>query len=288
MKRILVTGAGGFIAGHLIPHLAKAGFAVVAASRGPDLPFRHATVTPARLPASQAEWAALLSGIDAVVHLAGLAHRVATPEEHARVNHALAAEAATAAARAGVGHFVLVSSIAAQVGPSAPHVVTEADAPRPAGDYGMAKLAAEKAVAASGVPFTILRPVAVEGAGAKGSLALLDRVARLPVPLPFGALANRRSVLSIANFNAAIDTVLFNPEALGETFVVADPAAPTVAEIVARARRRHGRAPGLFKVDPRLLHFALRLTGRGALWPRLGEPLVVDPAKLLALGWRPK
>jgi UDP-glucose 4-epimerase len=286
MKRILVTGAGGFIAGHLIPHLAGAGAAVVAASRS-DLAFRHPAVTAARLPASQAEWAALLSGVDAVVHLAGLAHRVVTPEEHERVNHGLAADAALASARAGIGHFIFVSSIAAQVGPSAPHVITEADTPHPAGAYGAAKLAAEKAVAAAGVPFTILRPVVVEGAGAKGNAALLDRIARLPLPLPFGALTSRRSVLSIGNFNTAVDTVLFNPAAFGETFVVADPEAPTVAEIVAKARRRHGRAPGLFKVDPRLLHFALRLIGRGVLWSRFGEPLVVDPAKLLALGWKP-
>lgn len=287
MKRILVTGAGGFIAGHLIPHLADAGTAVVAASRGSDLPFGHPAVTAARLPASQAEWAALLSGIDAVVHLAGLAHQGADPRDHDRVNRALTAEVATAAARAGVGHFIFVSSIMAQVGPSAPHVVTEADTPCPTGAYGAAKLAAEKAVAASGVPFTILRPVVVEGAGAKGNVALLDRIARLPLPLPFGALASRRSVLSIGNFNTAVDTVLFNPAAFGETFVVADPGAPTIAEIIAKARRRHGHAPGLFNVDPRLLHLALRLIGRGGLWSRLGEPLVVDPAKLLGLGWKP-
>lgn len=289
MKRILVTGAGGFIAGHLIPHLAEAGHAVIAASRRPDdLPFRHESITAARWPASDGEWTALLSGVDAVVHLAGLAHRPATPEEHDRGTRAPAVEAATAAARCGVGHFVLVSSIAAQVGPSAPHVITEAGAPRPAGAYGAAKRAAETAVATSGVPFTILRPVMVEGAAARGNAARLDRIARLPLPLPFGALANRRSVLSVASFNAAVATVLFNPAARGETFVVADPGAPTVAEIIARARRRHGRAPGLFNVDPRLLRLALRLTGRGALWPRLGEPLTVDPAKLLALGWKPQ
>lgn len=289
MKRILVTGAGGFIAGHLIPHLAEAGHAVIAASRRPDdLPFSHRSISAVRCPASDGEWTALLSGVDAVVHLAGLAHRPATPEEHDRSTRAPAAAAATAAARCGVGHFVLVSSIAAQVGPSAPHVVTEVGAPHPAGAYGAAKRAAETAVAASGVPFTILRPVMVEGAGARGNAALLDRIAQLPLPLPFGALTNRRSVLSVASFNAAVATILFNPAARGETFVVADPDAPTVAEIVARARRRHSRAPGLFNVDPRLLRLALRLTGRGALWPRLGEPLTVDPAKLLALGWKPQ
>lgn len=285
-KRIVVTGAGGFVGRHLVPHLAARGFAVTAVSRNPAIAF-GAGVTVVPLPSSPAEWAQRLSGSDAVVHLAGLAHQGADPADHDRINRALTAEVASAAARAGVGHFIFVSSIMAQVGSSAPHVVTEADAPRPAGAYGRAKLAAEQAVAAAGVPFTILRPVVIEGPGAKGNIALLDRVARLPLPLPFGALTSRRSLLSIESFMAAVDAVLFNPAALGETFVVADPAAPTVAEIIARARRRAGRAPMLVSVSPRLLRLALKAVGRGALWPRLGEPLVVDPTKLMALGWQP-
>lgn len=245
-------------------------------------------ISSVRLPASKAEWSALLPGIDAVVHLAGLAHRAATAGEHQQVNHVLAADAAEAAAHGGVQHFVFVSSIAAQSGPTAAQALTENDEPQPGGAYGAAKLAAEKDIAQAGVPFTILRPVVIDGPGAKGNAATLNLLARIPVPLPFGGLDNRRSTLSVENFNSAVSAVLFNAKAVGETFIVADPDAMTVADIIARVRQGRGGRASLFNVDPRLLKLALQAVGRGALWERLGCPLVADPAKLMSLGWPPQ
>ena len=67
--------------------------------------------------------------------------------------------------------------------------MTEDDVPRPAKIYGHAKLAAEAAVRAAGVPYTILRPVLVYGPDPKGNIARLKWLAGLPVPLPFGVAA---------------------------------------------------------------------------------------------------
>lgn len=288
LKRILITGGGGFLASHLAPYLAAADFDVVVASRNPQLTFDNPRIATALLPSGSGGWAALMDGIDAVVHLAGLAHRAATAREHDKINHRLAADAAAAAKRCGVQQFILVSSIAAQSGPASESVLKETDVPRPGGDYGAAKLAAEKALAQSGVAFTILRPVVVDGPGAKGNAATLNFVARLPIPLPFGNLQNRRSTLSIANFNSAVQAVLFNPKAMGEIFVVADPDAKSVSEILADVRRRAGQSPDLFGVSPNILKFALKMIGKGELWDRLGGPLVVDPSKLIAIGWKPE
>lgn len=287
-KRILVTGAGGFVASHLVPYLASAGFRVVAVSRNPTLDFKSANVRTAPFPRSKTGWTGLLQGINAVVHLAGLAHVAATADEHDRINHQLVSEIADAAARSGVQHFILVSSIAAQTGPFAQHIVTERDEPCPAGAYGISKLAGERALEKSGLSFTILRPVVIDGPNAKGNAGILSRLARVPLPLPFGALDNKRSTLFIGNFNTAVRTVLFNPGAMGEIFVVADPGAMTVAEIIARARREQGVTAGLMKVPPVLLKCVLQAIGRGALWERVGHPLVVNPSKLLALGWTPE
>ena len=80
--------------------------------------------------------------------------------------------------------------------------------------------------------------------------------------------------------------MLFNPRALGETFIVADPVAMSVAEIVAGIRRRRGQRANLFYVNPDILKLALRLAGRGQLWERVGCSLVADPAKLLSIGWK--
>jgi len=288
LKRILITGGGGFVARHLAPYLCNAGFDVVVASRNPQLKFDDVRISTVTMPSAIGRWAQLMNGIDAVVHLAGLAHRPASPEEHDRINHVLAAETAEAAKRAGVQQFVLVSSIAAQSGPSALGVLKETDTPHPGGDYGVAKLAAERALAKTGIGFTILRPVVIDGPDAKGNTATLNAIARIPLPLPFGNLNNRRSTLSVANFNSAIAAVLFNEKAMGETFIVADPDAVTVAEMFARARTRAGQSRHLFGVDPALLKFGLRIAGRSELWERLGGSLVADPSKLISIGWTPE
>ena len=113
-----------------------------------------------------------------------------------------------AAARNGIRHFVFVSSIRAQSGPSADHALTERDEPAPTDAYGRSKLAAEAAVRAAGVPFTILRPALLYGPGVKGNFALLLRAALSRWPLPVKDFVNRRSLLGIDNFISAMSFVL--------------------------------------------------------------------------------
>jgi UDP-glucose 4-epimerase len=288
--KVLVTGATGFVGRAVVAALAADGNEVRAAVRhmpSPPLPPGVAVAYHGDL-AKPIDWAPLLAGIDSVVHLAGIAH--AGPgmaeERYDLVNHRATESLAAAARAAGIARFVFVSSIRAQTGPTADHVVTEADEPRPTDPYGRSKLAAERAVQRSGVAFTILRPVLVYGAGAKGNLRALMRLAALPVPLPFGALAARRSLLSLANLAAAISFVLRHKTCAGETYVVADPAPLTIAEIVAALRHGLGRKPGLVAVPPALLRLALAALGRGGSWEQINGALVAEPRKLLAAGWR--
>jgi len=289
--KVLVTGATGFVGRAVVAALVADGDEVRAAVRhapAPPLPHGVVVATHGDL-AGPVDWEPLLAGIDSVVHLAGIAH--AGPgiaeDRHDCVNHRATAALADAARAAGVARFVFVSSIRAQTGPAADHVVTEADEPRPTDPYGRSKLAAERAVERSGVPFTILRPVLVYGSGVKGNLRALMRLAALPVPLPFGALAARRSLLSLANLVAAIGFVLRHDACAGETYVVADPAPVTIAEIVAALRHGMDRKPGLVAVPPALLRLALVVLGRGANWEQVNGALVVEPMKLMAAGWRP-
>jgi nucleoside-diphosphate-sugar epimerase len=294
--RVLVTGATGFVGRAVVTALAADGEEVYAAVRtggsdGPLPPFpqgigvaRHGDL------AGPVDWAPLLAGIDWVVHLAGIAHAgPGIAEEHYdRVNHRATAALAKAARTAGVARLVFISSIRAQAGPAADHVVSERDEPRPTDPYGRSKLAAERAVARSGVPFTILRPVLVYGPGVKGNLRALMRLAALPVPLPFAALTARRSLASLANLAAAITFVLRRDACVGETYVVADAAPLTIGEIVAALRHGIGRKPGLVAVPPALLRLALTALGRGANWEQINGALVADPGKLMAAGRRPE
>lgn len=289
MTRVLVTGASGFCGRPLVARLVAAGYQVRAAvRRAPPKPLPAGVETaPHADLAGPVDWAPLLAGVDAVVHLAGIAHVApGIPEDrYDRVNHRATADLARAAQRAGVKHLVFVSSIRAQCGPAADHVLTEADTPRPSDAYGRSKLAAEAAVAAAGVPFTILRPVLIYGPGLKGNLAALARLAAWPIPLPFAGFANRRSLLGVDNLVGAILFVLTTPATHGETYVVADPQPISLAEIVAALRP--GGPPRLFALPHGLVATAARLVGGADVWDRLSGELMAFPGKLMAAGWSP-
>jgi len=80
---------------------------------------------------------------------------------------------------------------------------------------------------------------------------------------------------------------LSTPATRGETYIVADPDALTLAEIVAALRAGQGRAPGLLPVPPAFIALGARALGRGEEWQRLGGAQVADPSKLLNAGWKP-
>lgn len=280
--RVLITGAGGFLGTHLLRGLR--GHSLLAASRRPVAGVEWRPLPDLN---EDTDWDQLLRGVDAVVHLANLAHRAASDDEFDRVNHRATAELCASAERRGLSHLVFVSSIAAQVGHSAPGTVTERDTPAPASVYGRSKLAAEQAVAAAGVPFTILRPVLVLGDGAKANAGTLQRLARLPLALPLGSITAKRSFLSAENFVSGIATVLADQRARGETFIMADRIPRTVAEVITELRARQGRAPGIFALPAGPLEAVMQLPGARRVWEKIGEPLIASSAKLMSLGWSP-
>jgi UDP-glucose 4-epimerase len=286
---IALTGATGFIGQCLLRDLPKHGYRLRVLLRRPSVvPMECASAVVGDLARPQ-NMAAALADADAVIHSAGVAHAMSgLPEDDYRVLNTEATIAlARAAQRAGVKRFIFLSSIRAQSGPTAEHVLTEDLAPQPTEAYGRSKLAAEQGLAELDLDWVALRLVLVYGAGVKGNMAELVRFARAPYPLPLGALRGRRSLLALDNLVAAIDTVLAAPGRLRRPFLVADPAALTIPEMIAALRRGLNRSPGLIPVPPSLLEMGLRAAGRTEIYQRLAGSLVADPAALLRLGWTP-
>ena len=283
-----MTGSDGFVGRHLVPYLAEQGYKVIAASRLGSA-FEDPNIVAALLPDLSVliDWQPLLQQCDAVVHLAGIAHKLAADRLYDRVNHLATAALARDALRCGTKHMIFISSIAAQSGSFSDRELTEDDPPTPNNAYGRSKLAAEQAIRESGVSFTILRPVVIYGEGEKGNLATVQKISRLPIPLPFRSLTAQRSVLSIGNFNSAVATALTHSRARGETFIVSNPVPITIAELIADYRKALGRPPWLIPMPDRWLEWGLKVVGFEPIWERIGRPLVARPSKLLALGWKP-
>ena len=289
-RTVLVTGASGFIGKRLIEVLAQERWRVRAAARDPASVPEIPRVERVALPdlARPVDWSPLLEGVSHVVHLAGIAHAPGNIPDaiYLRVNAEAAGELAEQA-HGKVERLVLVSSVRAQVGLTANHVITEADTPAPTDVYGRSKLEGERLVAASGVAFTVLRPTVLYGPGVKGNIASLATLAKTAMPLPFGGLDNRRSLLALDNFASAVSLVLGAKQAENETYLVADAAPISIADLAAAMREGLGRAPHLLRVPQGAVKRILKTVGREAEWERLSGSFEISPAKLMGIGWRP-
>jgi UDP-glucose 4-epimerase len=286
---VALTGATGFIGQYLLRELPKRGYRLRVLLRRPSVvPMQAASAVVGDLARPQ-NMAAALADVDAVIHSAGLAHAMSgVPEDDYRALNTEATIAlARAAQRAGARRFVFLSSIRAQCGPTSEQTLTEDLPPRPTDAYGRSKLAAEQGLAELDIDWVALRLVLVYGPGVKGNMAQLLRLARLPYPLPLGALKARRSLLSLDNLVAAVEAALAAPAPLRRPLIVSDREPLTIPQMIAAMRRGLGRGGGIFPVPLPLLEAALRATGRIELYQRAAGSLVADPSALARLNWVP-
>lgn len=292
---MLVVGASGFVGRALCRHLLTHGHRVIAASRRADgLPpgTEHRVLGDLGQPQ---DWAALLSGVDRVVYLAARVHvmndTAANPlEAYRAVNVRAPLALAQAAARQGVTRFVYLSSVKVN-GEQSAVPLTEQDTPAPTDPYGVSKWEAEQQLLAlgqeRGPEIVILRPPLVYGPGVKANFLQLARAVRLGLPLPLGAVNNRRSMVYVDNLVDAIRFALDTPGLGGQTFFVSDGPDLSTREVVRVLASATGRPARLLGVPPRWLELLGRAVGQPGVVQRLTGSLQVDAGQLRAAGWQP-
>ncbi|CAH1662160.1 UDP-glucose 4-epimerase [Hyphomicrobiales bacterium] len=288
-ERILLTGASGFVGPHVVAGLLREGYRLRLAQRRPEpVPEGIEAVVTGDL-AAPVDWRSALAGVDHVVHMAGLAHAGPGLDEelYTRINTQATLELAEAAAAAGIGRFVYLSSIKALSGAFDGPPLAEDAQPLPADAYGRSKLAAEQGLAGTALDWVTLRPVLIYGPGVKANMAALLRLARLPVPLPLGGLDAPRSLLAVENMADAIRFALTPACPARQAYTVSDPEPISVSDMLAAMRAGLGRAPGLLSVPEPWLRRLARLAGREETFLKLAGSLVARPAGLLKAGWQP-
>lgn len=294
-----VTGATGFVGSHLIKKLKLDGrHAIKAFSRKSSEDISGVLHEKIEDICSHPHWKSMLAGLDCVIHTAARVHIMNEPsqnalEEFRRVNVKATLDIAEAAASAGVKRFIFISSIKVNGEETQPNAPFSPDAmPAPTDPYGVSKAEAEIALktlaARTGMEVVIIRPVLVYGIGVKANFLNLMKLVQSGIPLPFGAIHNKRSLVAIDNLVDLIVTCIDHPNAANRTFLVSDGHDLSTTELLRRMAKALSKKIILLPLPPTSLKLLTGLVGKGAIGQRLCGSLQVDIRETeTLLGWTP-
>lgn len=245
--KLAVTGATGFIGSRLIERLSGPSHSFRALTRRPMPPRPNVTWIEGALDRPDT-LAALVEGVDAVIHIAGLLHG-RTAAQFDAVNVAGTRAMVDATLAAGVRRFVHLSSLAARH----PEISL----------YGASKAKSEDLVSPSGLDFAIVRPPAVYGPGDRETLDLFRMASLGVVFLPSEGRLSLIHVDDLTNLLLA----LVSPDAPSSLIVEPDDGQPiTQREFAGALGQAVGRRTRALRVPGVLLRTGALLDGilRGA------------------------
>ena len=282
---VAITGATGFVGRALVARLLARGEAVRGAVRGPTPTDAQCELVQVGAVDGSTDWREALAGADSVIHLAARTHSLGergggSLADYRSLNVEGTRRLAESAAETGVRRLVFLSSIKVNGERTFERPFTAWDPPAPEDAYGISKWEAEQALAEvsarTGLETVVLRPPLVYGPGVRANFARLIRGVQRGVPLPLGAVNNRRSLVGLDNLLDLLLRCVEHPAAAGQTFLVSDGEDLSTPELIRRLARAMERRARLFPLPLAVLRMAGQLTGRSAEMSRLLTSLQVD------------
>lgn len=298
MHSVLITGASGFVGKSLCVQMLRQGYSIRAAIRSTALPIENVEVELVETIDANTDWSNALAEADVIIHLAA---RVHVMKDHAsdplaefrKVNVDGTLNLARQAAKACVKRFIFISSVKVNgeyTDTGAPF--TELDKPHPQDAYGISKLEAElgllKIAQETGMEVVIIRPPLIYGVGVKANFASLLSVVKRGIPLPLGAINNKRSFIYVENLVSFILHCVYHPLAANEVFLVSDGQDLSTTGLLKACASAMGVKSRLLPVPQKLIEVVAAMLGKRAVAQRLCGNLQVDITKARELlGWNP-
>lgn len=279
---IVVTGATGFIGSHVMQALSTAGEYPLGLCRKPTEGFVHGFDLT-----QMGDLSKVLTGAKTVVHCAARVHGKEDPAtelaDHRLANRDATADLIKQAEKAGVQHFIFLSTIAVYGIDSTEETIAVDHPTNPQSAYGIAKLEAEEILRQSTMRITILRVPMVYGPNAPGLWQRLCKLANSPYPIPFGYIGNRRSLIAVQNLADLIRHCVQTAD-LPQTILATDHEDLGTTGILQSLRKSLGRPERLIPAPKPILRGVAKLLRRPYLYDHLFTSLRFAPTPC---GWTP-
>lgn len=311
MRRVLVTGANGFVGRVLCGALSRANYFVRGAVRENNCQEKSMKETFKSIQVNEMieigdianieteyNLQKALKDIDVVVHLAARVHvmqeRSADPLAAFRsVNVQGTEKLARFATQFGVSRFVYISSISVHGNSTDKGPYIEEDEPHPHSPYAVSKWEAELALKRvsreTGLDLVIVRPPLVYGPGVGGNFLMLIKWVDRCLPVPFRKINNLRSFIGIENLVDLIVRCVSYPQIAGGTFLVADGEDLSTPDLIRRMAKLLRRPVRLLPFPVGVMRFVARSMGKEDMLDRLCNCLQVDAGKARRkLCWSPR
>lgn len=293
---LLLTGASGFVGKRVATRLLTGGVASLTNVCRSRRNFKGANSAVVETLDGNTDWSNVLINQDVVIHTAAIAHTLESESgdpvsDYHRINVVGTLNIARQAAAAGVKRFIFISSLGVN-GNINTVPFTEADEPSPAEPYAQSKLDAENGLweiqRETGMQIVIIRPPLVYGPNAPGNFGSLVNWVSKGIPLPLGAVNNKRSLVALDNLVDLIITCIYHPAAANQIFLAGDGEDISTTNLLRGVAKAMGKPSHLIPVPTWILMFAASCLGKRAVAQRLLGSLQVDISKARKLlGWTP-
>ncbi len=296
--KILITGASGFVGNKTCTYLSNIGYEIFAFSRADcQLPAKI-TIIRGESISKKFSTKKSLEGIDCIIHLAGRTSienkKNCSYYEYFKDNVEETLKLAKVSAKANVKRFIFISSIKVN-GESTNNrdPFIESDIPNPKDNYALSKHQAELGLQEiskkTNLEIVIVRPPLIYSEDAKGYFGIILKIIEKNIPLPFGCfIHNRRSIIYLENFLNFLVTLIHHPKAANNIFLCSDRNDLSTYNLLKNLYFGMHNKNYIYKIPIFILKAFFYLIGKGILFKKLSESLIIDSSKSFRiLNWNP-
>ncbi|HRD68933.1 MAG TPA: NAD-dependent epimerase/dehydratase family protein [Legionella sp.] len=293
-KKLLITGASGFIGKALINSL-KSKYSIriltynlfsveILKKLFPEISDVHNISN-----LNEIQWNELFHEVDTIIHCGAqtkpLKNGIEPEQQFMKSNYEATINLAKSAAENGVRRFIFLSSMSVYGNMRQCAQFSENSPLKPTNAYGLSKLRAEQELMglSEKLEVVIIRPPLIYGPGAAGNFKKLFTLVNKRMPMPLGAIKNKRHFCGINNLIDFINLCIDAEQAKNQAFLISDREAISTTDLVKKISKALNKKNYLIPIPHQILEKTLKFIGMARLADQLLYNIEIDSTKARTL-----